>query len=81
MSLNHAGHNAHMAAKATEEIGKTSNPLKGAGWGAIAAGAGSTGTLALFGLALTPVGWAVALGVGAAAGAAYVAGKNKGKGT
>ena len=78
MSLSHTAHNVHMAHKAIEEIGKAKNPLGGAGLGAMAAGAGVPGALAMVGLALTPAGWVLALSVGAAAGAAYVAGRNKG---
>lgn len=75
MSLHNIAHLAKGATEAFEAAKKTDNPAAGAGLGAIATGAGTTAGLAAVGLALTPVGWAVALGVGAAAGAAYVFGK------
>jgi hypothetical protein len=70
-------HLAHLAHKAVEAVDETDNPLAGAGFGAMATGGGVTAGLAMAGLALTPVGWVLALGVGAAAGASYVMGKNK----
>jgi hypothetical protein len=75
MSLQHTTHMAHLAHKALEGVEKTENPLVGAGMGAMATGGGATAALALAGLALTPVGWVLALGTGAAAGASYVFGK------
>ena len=77
MSLEHANHMAHLAHKAVEEVKKTDNAIKGAGLGAVVTGGGATAALALVGLALTPVGWVLALGTGAAAGASYVFGKRK----
>lgn len=73
----HVHHLAHLAHKAAEEVGKTKNPIAGAGLGAVASGGGAAATLAVAGLALTPVGWAVALGAGAIAGCSYVMGKKK----
>ena len=73
-NMHHLGHMAH---KAVEEVRKTDNPVAGAGYGALASGGGAAAGLAVAGLALTPVGWAVALGAGAIAGASYVMGKKK----
>lgn len=75
MSLHQIVHLAKGAGEAFEAAKKSDNPAAGAGLGALASGAGTTAGLAAVGLALTPVGWALALGVGAAAGAAYVMGK------
>ncbi len=76
-SLHHLSHVAHGVHGALKEVEKTNNPVKGAAYGAIASGGSAATGLALAGLALTPFGWALALGAGAAAGAAYVAGKKK----
>jgi hypothetical protein len=74
-----AGHKAHIAHRALNGLKETKSPLAGAGCGAALAGSGASAALALAGLALTPLGWGVALAGGAAAGAAYVANKIKDK--
>jgi hypothetical protein len=70
-------HHAHIFHRGIENLKSETNPLKGAGLGAAAAGSGATALLGAAGLALTPVGWVVALSLGAAAGATYVANQLK----
>lgn len=69
--MSHIHHLGHIA----KHLEHTRDPAEGAMGGAAAAGIGIPAALALGGLALTPLGWAVALGGGAVAGAVYV--KNK----
>lgn len=70
---NHLHHLPH----ALEVIAHTDSKKEGAMAGAVAAGTGIPAALAVAGLALTPVGWILALGAGAAAGASYVSRKRK----
>jgi len=70
-------HQTHLFAHAIKHLSKTRDKGDGAIAGAAAASVGIPAALGVAGLALTPVGWALALGGGAAAGAAYVARKLK----
>jgi len=71
MSGNHMHHLPHLVHK----LNHSSDPKEGAVAGAAAASIGVPAALATVGLALTPLGWGVALLGGAAAGAAYVSKK------
>lgn len=68
-------HSAHLTHKALESLKHAKTPASGALSGAIAAGGGVAGSLALAGLALTPLGWAVTLGTGAVLGARHISKK------
>lgn len=73
MSAHHIARHLASAARQVRKSENADNPVTAAAFGAGAAGAGIPAVLATVGFALTPLGWVVALGAGAAAGATYFA--------
>jgi hypothetical protein len=73
MSHHHVHHVAHIV----EGLKHSTDPTEGAMGGAAISAIGIPAALATVGLALTPLGWAAALGAGALAGRAYVKRKLK----